>query len=144
MHIIVPPITRPIRLTDYAPELVREDGEPVTVWAWVNPPARMIGEMQALRERSKTVRDQLAAGAADLQGEIRAISEAVSAWYAAAPVRHWSAIRKRLRHACRNMRISVSRPSSCPAIRIWKNRIASPSWYSRCSAKARHDPAKRH
>ena len=61
MHIIVPPITRPIRLTDYAPELVREDGEPVTVWAWVNPPARMIDEMQALRERSKTVRDQLAA-----------------------------------------------------------------------------------
>lgn len=97
MHIIVPPITRPIRLTDYAPELVREDGEPVTVWAWVNPPARMIDEMQALRERSKTVRDQLAAGAADLQGEIGAISEAVSAWYAAIwsqhadPATHWTA-----------------------------------------------------
>ena len=52
MKIIVPPITRPVRLTDYAPELVREGGEPITVWVWVNPPARMIDEMQALRARS--------------------------------------------------------------------------------------------
>ena len=98
MKIIVPPITRPVRLTDYAPEMVRDDGEPITVWVWVNPPARMIDEMQALRARSVVVRDQLQTiPASDLAPEIKAISADVSRWYAAIwsqhadPATHWTA-----------------------------------------------------
>lgn len=96
MRIIVPPITRPIPLTDYAPELVRDDGAPVTVWAWVNPPARLIREMLALQERSRVVREQLAAGVQD-GAEIADIADAVAAWYAAIwsqhtdPATHWTA-----------------------------------------------------
>jgi len=50
MNLLIPKITRPVPLTDYAPELVAApvtEGaatEPITVHVWVNPPRALLDE----------------------------------------------------------------------------------------------------
>lgn len=100
MRIPVPPIVRPIPLTDYAPELVTEAGAPVTVWAWVNPPARRIEDFNDLREQIADLKDGLPKAAPDaipaMSADMRTASDAVTAWYAeiwsqhADPATHWT------------------------------------------------------
>lgn len=87
MKIIVPPIVRPVRLTDYAPELVREDGAPVTVHVWVNPPVKLIDEYRQLSLQAKALREQLQAAQPDddlreIGAQLIAIGERFAQWYA--------------------------------------------------------------
>lgn len=101
MKIIVPPITRPILLTDYAPELRREDGAPVAMYVWVNPPAQLIDDYNVILARLKDVRKRLdGASQPDEMGALGAeLVEAggeLDRWYAtiwsqhADPATHWT------------------------------------------------------
>lgn len=87
MRIIIPPITRPIPLTDYAPELKSEDGAPVVVHVWVNPPVRMIDEYRQLLATAQALRQEIEKpqtedGLKALGGQLVAIGERFSEWYA--------------------------------------------------------------
>lgn len=78
MKIIVPPLVRPIYLTDYAPELKDESGAPVVVWVWVNPPVAWIARLNA--------------GLTDRQSGVNLDEMYAEAWSQHAdPATHWSA-----------------------------------------------------
>ena len=56
-----------------------------------------------------------------------------SVWCVAARAPRWSVILQPSPRGSRSIRMSASIPSSCPATRIWRKRIASPSWCFRIS-----------
>lgn len=93
MRIIVPPITRPISLTDYVAELVNEDKTPVTVYVWVNPPRELRNQLASLLAQTKELRARLekAGGKDDLGAigqEMVQVSDGIFAFYAAIWSKH--------------------------------------------------------
>jgi hypothetical protein len=59
MPFTIPRITRPLLLTDYAPEFVKEDGKPAVIHVWVNPPREFIQKHESLRVQRKRLRAEL-------------------------------------------------------------------------------------
>lgn len=102
MKLNIPKLTRPMPLTDYAPELTHDDGSPAVVQVWVNPPqalltrhAELRARGQAALKRVKEVGDDQAA-AAEVVAEIGAVGAALAALFAelwsqhADPATHWT------------------------------------------------------
>ena len=102
MKLNIPKITQAIPLTDYAPELVHDDGSPAVVWAWVNPPAALINTHSALRARAqaalKTIKEaggDQAVQAAQMH-ELREVGAGLQAVFAelwsarSDPETHWT------------------------------------------------------
>lgn len=56
MPFSIPRITRPLLLTDYAPEFVADDGTPAVIHVWVNPPREFIQRHEELRRQRKELR----------------------------------------------------------------------------------------
>jgi len=82
MKINIPKVTRPIRLSDYAPEF----GEQV-IEMWVNPPRDVRLEFARIADEFKAVRDALAAvedadEAGELVQQITDLGQSIYAWYA--------------------------------------------------------------
>lgn len=97
MNILVPPIVRPISLSEYAPEM----GAGPQVWVWVNPTRAFRQEYDALTKRRKAVQDalkQIGAGddPAALIEEYSAVGQGLAQWYAqlwsqhSDPASHWT------------------------------------------------------
>ena len=53
MKLNIPKLTRPLPLTDYAPELTHDDGSPAVVQVWVNPPQALLTRHAELRARGQ-------------------------------------------------------------------------------------------
>ena len=99
MKLTFPKIVRPVALTEFAPELVHDDGSPAVVQVWINPPAaRMTHYLDLSREGAaamallrKAEGDKAAAVA-----EINRVGGELSALFAelwsqhADPTTHWT------------------------------------------------------
>lgn len=106
MRIEIPPITRPIYLADYAPQLVDASGKSLVVQVWVNPPRQMLLDHDGFIEQLNQLRAKIAPGDAGalptgeaLQAattEVQRLTAALMAWCAkiwsqhADPATHWS------------------------------------------------------
>lgn len=97
MGITIPKVVRPLPLTDYAPEFV-QDGKPVTVYVWCNPPRAvrrermaMLDDRKALVEVPDAERDEAWARKFVELGE-RSAQLFAKLWSAHAdPTTHWTA-----------------------------------------------------
>lgn len=83
MQILVPPIVRPLALSEYAPELA---GAPL-VWVWVNPTRAFRQEYDALTTRRETANAALSAAKPSddltaLAEELSAVGLGLARWYA--------------------------------------------------------------
>lgn len=122
MRIIVPPITRPILLSDYAPELVRDNGEPITVYVWVNPPRRVLREFSDLNSEVRAIQEMAdSADQEELSTRVARVSGAISEWYAAL----WSQHRDTLTHWTADEVRELSASDADPALYDW---LCARSW----------------
>lgn len=108
MRIQIPPILRPVYLTDYAPQCVDPaTGQSIVVWVWVNPPRQMLVDHDALIDQLGQLRTRIHPGDAGavatgeaLQAgivEVQRLTTALAEWCAqlwsmhADIATHWSA-----------------------------------------------------
>lgn len=98
MKLAFPKIVRPVALTEFAPEMVHDDGSPAVVQVWINPPAV---RMTLYLELSRRGQAALAALKGDgdktaVVEELNAIGGNLSALFSelwsqhADPATHWS------------------------------------------------------
>lgn len=99
MKLNLPKIIRPIPLTDYAPELVHDDGSAAVVQAWVNPPTARMTRHGELSAQATAALARLRAADVDKAGaveELQRIGEEFAALFAelwsqhADPATHWT------------------------------------------------------
>ncbi len=86
MKLQIPRITRTLYLTDYAPEFVNGNGEPITFQVWVNPPRAKIREYDGLITRHGEAREKIAtAEGQEERGQAARVlvdvSNEILAWY---------------------------------------------------------------
>jgi len=96
----IPKIVRPVALTEFAPELIHDDGSPAVVQVWVNPPtARMTHYYDLSREGTaaivllKAAEGDKAAAVAEINrvgGELSALFAELWSQHAD-PATHWTA-----------------------------------------------------
>jgi len=81
MNFKIPKIIRPITLTDYAPEMVHDDGpdagKPSAVYVWVNPPALLLTRHGELRAQASRANKQLTTAASD-KAALSAVAQELS------------------------------------------------------------------
>lgn len=74
MKLNIPKLTAAVPLTDYAPELVHDDGKAALVWVWINPPASVMNAHAAWRARGQAVIKRLKAIISDAV-EVAAVTQ---------------------------------------------------------------------
>jgi len=97
MDIVIPRLTAPVSLSDYAPEF-----EGVTVYVWINPPRDAMKNYFALSDEHKSTLDTIndpATSGADLKKaitQLAKISDGIIAWWVELwsqhrdPETHWT------------------------------------------------------
>ncbi len=106
MKFNIPKIVSPLLLTDYAPQMVNEQGKPLIVYVWVNPPRDVMKAFFENQDAIKALSDELkqlqetpplnAECVTQLAEQMQQLAEQAATWFAQLwsqypdPDTHWT------------------------------------------------------